>query len=184
MQILLTLLLLCCTSLCSAETLHGIVTYVYDGDTIMLQADKHYYRIRLASIDAPELDQPYGLEAKRALSKLVYNKPVIAQVMDKDIYGRKVAKVYAPLTVATKASDPLVDAQRTTSAKASDPLAAPVAEANNYMLAKGLAWHYSAFDLFDNEFEKHMKLENYARDNKLGLWKQEKPTPPWLWRKR
>lgn len=97
------------------------------------------------------------------MSNLVYNKPIIAYVIETDKYGRKVAKVYAP----TIGSDALGET-----------------EANNYMLAKGLAWHYSAFDLFDNEFEKHMKLENYARDNKLGLWKQEKPTPPWLWRKR
>ncbi len=82
MKLLISLILLCCTSLCSAETLHGIVTYVYDGDTIIVQADNQYYRIRLASIDAPELDQPYGLEAKRTLGKLVYNKPIIAYVIE------------------------------------------------------------------------------------------------------
>ena len=167
MNFLITFILLCFTSICSAETIHGIVTYVYDGDTFILQSDNQYHRIRLASIDAPELDQPYGLEAKRALSKLVLYQHVIATTKGIDKYQRHIAKVYAPTELSPMWSDALVET-----------------EANNYMLAKGLAWHYSAFDLFDNEFEKHMKLENYARDNKLGLWYQEKPTPPWMWRKR
>ena len=154
MKFLISLILLCYTSLCSAETLQGIVTYGYDGDTFILQADNQYHRIRLASIDAPELDQPYGLEAKRVLSKLVYNKSVIAQVIETDKYGRKVAKVYAENKNASR-----------------------------YMLEHGAAWHYGYFNIFSEEFEQYQYLEQTAHKNRIGLWQQPTPTPPWVWRK-
>lgn len=155
MKLLITLILLCYTSLCSAETLIGTATHIYDGDTFVLQADNQYHRIRLASIDAPELNQPYGLEAKRALSKLLYNKPIIAQVIETDIYGRKVAIVYAENK-----------------------------NASYYMLEHGAAWHYGYFNIFSEEFGQYQKLEQNARKNRIGLWQQSNPTPPWLWRKR
>ena len=155
MKFLISLILLCFSSICSAETLIGMATHIYDGDTFVLQADNQYHRIRLASIDAPELDQPYGLKAKRALSKLVYNKPIIAQVLDTDKYGRKIATVYAQNH-----------------------------NANRYMLEHGAAWHYGYFNIFSEEFEQYQQLEKNARKNRIGLWQQPNPTPPWVWRKR
>ena len=58
---LLTLILTACSPVPAlAYTLQG-TTYVYDGDTILLQEAETFHRIRLASIDAPEKDQPYGM---------------------------------------------------------------------------------------------------------------------------
>ena len=57
----------------SAATLTGRVVGVHDGDTItVLDADNTQYKIRLAGIDAPEHGQPYGANAKKALSDLVF----------------------------------------------------------------------------------------------------------------
>ncbi len=43
---------------------------------------------------------------------------------------------------------------------------------------------YGRYDLDKPYFETHMNLENLARQEKLGLWADGKPTPPWLWRRK
>ena len=59
-----------------AGSITGIVTRVIDGDTCIVQVHdakaeggnlKAELRVRLADIDAPEMKQAYGLEAKQAL---------------------------------------------------------------------------------------------------------------------
>ncbi len=51
---------------------------------------------------------------------------------------------------------------------------------NASMVASGLAWWYRYFS--DNtELER---LEKKARSERLGLWKQKKPEPPWDYRRR
>jgi endonuclease YncB( thermonuclease family) len=48
------------------------------------------------------------------------------------------------------------------------------------MLERGVAWHYKQYD----NSEEYSEMEKKARKNKIGLWVDPKPTPPWLWRKR
>lgn len=77
------------------DEISGRVVSVSDGDTLkILTVDKREVRIRLSEIDAPEKDQPYGNNAKQAMSKLVFGKVVTAKVVDTDRYGRIVAWVY------------------------------------------------------------------------------------------
>jgi endonuclease YncB( thermonuclease family) len=45
-----------------AEVLLGTVIAVHDGDTITLQNEAGQKKIRLAGIDAPEINQPYAIE--------------------------------------------------------------------------------------------------------------------------
>lgn len=49
---------------------------------------------------------------------------------------------------------------------------------NEEMLAAGLAWHYSKYD----NNPAWSTLEENAKNNRLGLWIQLNPTPPWEWR--
>lgn len=73
----------------------GRVVAVSDGDTIkILTYDKRLVKVRLADIDAPEKNQPYGADAKKSLSDMVYNKAVKIVQTDIDRYGRSVARVY------------------------------------------------------------------------------------------
>lgn len=60
---------------------------VIDGDTIQIGST----HIRLWGIDAPEIDQPYGPDAKEYLARLLAGKYVICDPHDKDRYGRTVA---------------------------------------------------------------------------------------------
>lgn len=66
--------------------------YVVDGDTITIQRTQ----IRLFGIDAPEIDHPYGKKAKWALVTLCKGQPIRAEIIEKDDYGRAVAKCYLP----------------------------------------------------------------------------------------
>jgi endonuclease YncB( thermonuclease family) len=61
--------------------------YVLDGDTLVI--DK--CTIRLAGIDAPELDHPWGQKAKWALVSLCRNQVVTAEITGELSHGRAVA---------------------------------------------------------------------------------------------
>lgn len=70
------------------------VVGVADGDTLTcLTADKRQIKTRLAQIDAPEKNQPFGQRAKQALSDWVYGKDVTLRPETTDRYGRTVATV-------------------------------------------------------------------------------------------
>ncbi|MFH1601632.1 MAG: thermonuclease family protein [Candidatus Shapirobacteria bacterium] len=66
------------------------VAEVIDGDTFKLENKQ---TIRLASIDAPEVDKCLGQESKKALSKLISGKRVILLEPYADNYGRIIAMV-------------------------------------------------------------------------------------------
>ncbi len=66
--------------------------YVIDGDTIVIRNT----RIRLAGIDAPELDQPWGKSAKFAMIALCKGKVITAEVQEGESYDRIVAKCFLP----------------------------------------------------------------------------------------
>jgi endonuclease YncB( thermonuclease family) len=82
-----------------ADTMSGIVIVVIDGDTVLFKPDSYgaasraFLKIRLANIDAPEKDQPYGDDATRALSALVLNQRVAATTVAIDVYGRTIAQI-------------------------------------------------------------------------------------------
>ena len=80
----------------AAETrvLNGRVVGVTDGDTLTLLVDREQIRVRLAQIDAPESNQPYGKQATAALSALAFGKPARVEVADIDRYGRTVGEVF------------------------------------------------------------------------------------------
>lgn len=83
------------SALAQAETVTGRVVGISDGDTLVLRVDgRERLGIRLAGIDAPELDQPYGVKARRALASLARDRMARVEVMDRDDYGRLVGTVY------------------------------------------------------------------------------------------
>lgn len=74
--------------------LSGRVAAVADGDTLTLRSGGRSVRVRLAQIDAPEMDQPYGPAARRALSRLALDRRARVVVVDTDRYGRTVGEVF------------------------------------------------------------------------------------------
>ena len=72
---------------------HAFVRTVIDGDTIKVEHRSELFTIRLAYIDAPELNQRYGLESRRCLQQLVYRQHVFIRPLYHDRYKRLVATV-------------------------------------------------------------------------------------------
>jgi endonuclease YncB( thermonuclease family) len=77
-----------------ARILDGRVVGISDGDTLTLLVDREQVRIRLAQIDAPESNQPYGKNAKAALSAFAFGRRARVEVVDIDRYGRTVGEVF------------------------------------------------------------------------------------------
>lgn len=71
----------------------GKVVGVSDGDTIKVMRDGRAVKVRLHGVDTPETGQPFGKAAKRVTSLLVYGKVVRVVPVDRDRYGRVVARV-------------------------------------------------------------------------------------------
>jgi endonuclease YncB( thermonuclease family) len=135
-----------------SAALPSSITAVHDGDTFSILSEYGEIRIRLYGIDAPELKQPHGQIAKDYLSTLIEGKVVFIEVADIDRYGRSVA-------IATVDNESI----------------------NLKMLETGNAWYYNSYceRYFCRRWEK---AANIAKENKRGLWKDEKAIPPWQFR--
>jgi endonuclease YncB( thermonuclease family) len=92
------------------EEIHAVVTKITDGDTVVVEQDygsatplpqlsdlPHLlgspFIVRLYGVDAPERDQPFGIQAKAELIRLISKKSVIVDTVKRDKYGRMVAKI-------------------------------------------------------------------------------------------
>ena len=135
-----------------AAAITGKVVGIADGDTVTILTDNKQTRIRLAEIDTPEKNQPYGQKAKKALSDFIFGKTVRVEVQTIDRYGRTVGKIFL------------------------DGL-----NINKEMVRAGHAWVYRRYTKDETLF----KLEEYAKQNMLGLWAlpKEQRIAPWEWRR-
>lgn len=149
------LLIIISLSLQAAE-FEAEVIGVMDGDTIkVLTSDKREIKIRLEHIDAPEKKQPFGQACKSMLSDMVFGKVVYIRSQSRpDRYGRMIAEIF--MCEASKDS------------------------VNMAMVRGGCAWHYKAF----SKDSTYAEAEKIARESRAGLWKDENPIAPWLWRKK
>jgi len=92
--ILLLLLILNSTVYCQSP-LTAKVVGVKDGDTVVvLDSLNNQTTLRLAEVDCPEKDQPFGTKAKQFTSDQIYRKQIKYIVTDIDRYGRSIAKIY------------------------------------------------------------------------------------------
>src|SRR5882672_1358867 len=73
--------------LCSSIT--G-VPYVIDGDTIAVKS----YHVRLEGVDAEELNEPYGPQAKAMLKFIIGRNRVTCKLTGERSYERYVGKCY------------------------------------------------------------------------------------------
>jgi len=110
-------------------------------------------KVRLYGIDCPELSQNYGQKAKQFTESLVLSKKVTVEKKDTDIYGRVVGLVY--LSDGTLLNEELV--------------------------RNGYAWVYDTY-CTDSICFTWKTLEQQARQQKLGLWQDPNPIPPWDYR--
>jgi micrococcal nuclease len=161
------LIILLCTNLSAGEVIFTAVSRVIDGDTIEILKDDEFVKVRLHGIDAPERTQKYGKEATDKVIELLRPVNMITvNIIDKDRYGRYIA------TVHTNDKDmvPL---------NSYDDDGLVRGDVGLILVDQGLAWHYKKY----SDSKELEAAENYARTNKLGLWSEEDPIPPWEYRK-
>jgi endonuclease YncB( thermonuclease family) len=71
--------------------IEGVVTKVVDGDTLLLQpVGQAPIDVRIRDIDAPEICQAWGPEAKQALEEMALGKPAQLQSHGRDSWGRTI----------------------------------------------------------------------------------------------
>jgi endonuclease YncB( thermonuclease family) len=101
--------------------------------------------------------QAYGNVSKQHLSALVFSQNVTVDYHKTDRYGRTVG------TVVVNGRD-----------------------VNLQQVRAGLAWHYKQYE--DEQIPKdraaYAQAELSARKNRLGLWRDLNPIPPWEFRRR
>ncbi|MFO7541666.1 MAG: thermonuclease family protein [Thiobacillus sp.] len=140
----------------AAETMHGVVIVVIDGDTVLFKPDharagsRAFQKIRLADIDAPEQNQPHGDAATRVLTELVLKKRVEIDTVATDGYGRKVAQIQVGAL-----------------------------QVNTELVRRGAAWASTRH----RRKPALTAAQHEARHARLGLWAETDPTPPWVWRR-
>ena len=136
----------------------GRVVGVIDGDTLdILTASFETLRVRLSGIDAPELGQAFGRNAKAALSSLAFARSVAIEWRKRDRYDRVVAKV------TLEGRDIALE-----------------------MLTLGMAWHYTRFEAEQPVADRreYGEAQTRARVARRGLWADAAPVPPWEYRAR
>lgn len=135
------------------QTFVAKVIRIMDGDTMEVLYKNTPIKIRLANIDCPEKRgaQPFGNEAKKALSDLCFGQQVT-------VHGEKYDRNKRLIAVVFNNKNQNV---------------------NQEMLKCGMAWHFKRY----STDPVYAKLEVEARKNKIGLWKDINPIPPWEWRK-
>lgn len=139
-----------------AETLNGIVLRVSDGDTItLLTNNKKRINVRLAYIDAPELNQVFGQISKLKLKKLLNAQTVKIDVHTLDKWDRLVGTVY-------------LNNQ----------------DINLEMINMGMAWHYKLYARSQVHSARllYKNAEQHAKKMGIGLWANTEQIPPWDWR--
>ncbi len=135
------------------QSWRGRVLVVIDGDSLVVRRQGKRVKVRLAQVDCPEPQQPFGRQAKRFTIRAALGKTVLVENAVVDPYYKK----------RMRASVILPDGR----------------DLGLELVKEGLAWNYRRYST--NPLLPD--LEKDARRQKLGLWSQPHPTPPWQWRK-
>ena len=122
---------------------------VVDGDTFVAREGESLYLLKLRDVEAPELEQVFGAEARKRLAEWMLGRWTT-------VWPEKAESCVIPVRAQTLGG---VD------------IAAQ-------MLAEGFAW------VGQSASEGLRRLETAARLDRVGLWREAEPEPPWEFRAR
>lgn len=145
-----------CGTPAGSAVLTGTVTSVHDGDTLTLSTNTTTEHIRLQGIDAPELAQPFGDAARQALLQQTLHQSVRVIYTRRDRYDRILGQVFTTTCV----------------------------DVNQQLLSLGMAWFYTAYacELESPRRSRYEAAQAQAMAQHLGLWIQNQPLAPWIFR--
>ena len=134
--------------------INGKVIAIKDGDTIEIMNEGKTLTIRLAHVDCPEIKK--GQPFGKA-----------AKQFTSDLcFGQTVTVINEQKFDRYKRLIGFVTNEKGENI-------------NKELVKAGLAWH---FKKYSND-ASYADLESRARENKIGLWAEDDPIPPWNWRK-
>jgi len=111
----------------------GRVAAIHDGDTLTVLRHGHGVKLRLNAVDAPELGQPYGRQARNSLSSLCYGRYATVEPVGEDKYERILARIRCGGL-----------------------------EVNREQLRRGMAWHYAQYS-HDSSLQRLEDEARYRR---------------------
>lgn len=128
----------------------GVVSSVYDGDTIYVMVNRKRYKIRLIGIDAPEINDKrvstkcLAKESKKYLEKFIKGKSIVLKSdslsEDQDKYKRLLRYIYLKNGTSV----------------------------NEEMIKNGYARAYTIYPF--QHTEEFGDFENQARESRLNIW--------------
>ena len=77
----------------TCEPVDGQVVAVHDGDTLTVQSGASLYKVRLSDVDAPEMGQVFGKQARDFTKQMVLGRRVRVNVALIDKHDRRVGEV-------------------------------------------------------------------------------------------
>ncbi len=135
------------------------VVKISDGDTLHVRdQDGRKHKLRLAYIDAPELQQAGGQESRAALQEMLDGQTVQVVVFGRDRYQRELAQVICGQE-----------------------------DAGLQQIKQGQAWHYVSYARRDQnpaDFSAYAAAEQQARSSRLGVWHKRDALAPWVFRQQ
>lgn len=153
------LLAVMAASAAAGELVPAEVVQIESGDVLWARIEGQTTRVRIAEIDAPELNQPYGDRAAQVLAGAVSGRQVFLQELpngaEPQPRGTVIARVLVPQ------HNGLVN------------------DIGYGMVANGHAWAYK--DAARYEF---FTAERNAKIARVGIWGTTSTVSPWLWRKQ
>ena len=132
----------------------GRVRSVPDGGSLTVDRAGRTVKVRLYGIDSPEYRQPGWREARDFTRRLVNGRTVDIEPMDRDNYGRVVAVVSRDGVLV-----------------------------NRELVRAGHAWQYPRYCRSRDLCAEMESLQDAARAERLGLWREPSPLPPWKWKR-
>lgn len=134
-------------------TYEGSLGRIWGGDNFEVIREQRLHYAFIRGIDTPEPGQAFHEEATELLSSICNNRLVVVSVVQRDEWKREV-------------SDVLVR----------DPSDGREFDIALELVQKGLAWH----DLSEEPWaDRYREAELFARSQKIGIWSQANPIPPW-----
>ena len=137
------------------EFIEGKVISIESGDAITVESSGRKYSVKLQSIDAPDNGQSYFESSRKTLSKLINKKDVRIVVLGRDPGESLTGTVY-------------YDGR----------------DIGLRLLEKGMAWYSKRSAEVQTAVvrKSYSDAQAYASSAGVGLWTEDDPVPPWVFR--
>jgi endonuclease YncB( thermonuclease family) len=139
----------------------GIASSQFMGDSFPFNTEGTLHFIILKGVDTPRKGQPFYKDARRSLRRMIKNKTIRVEVVERDAYHCEIGFAICSLADDALKNDESLDVG---------------CDVGLQLIRLGLGW-YDGADFEDADL--YRAAEQEARNARRGLWEQEDPVPPW-----